>query len=100
MRVRELLSMDICIDVCDDYNEECSIAFCGSVGLTEIGKDVFTDVLELPIRIINVGTSCPTAIVYCENSRQSRGAAQLFRSLAGFCTVEEWEMWFNEEVSR
>lgn len=34
MTVRDLLPMHTDIDVCDDYDESCYIAFCGPMKLT------------------------------------------------------------------
>lgn len=95
-KVADLLSMEIDIDVVDDYDERLWIAFCGAVNLTEIGKDVFANALELPIKITAIGTPCENAVVHCENSKQAREAAYLFESLAGYCTEDEWELWFEE----
>ena len=51
MKIREFIKMDIDIDVCDDYDERCYIAFCGPLELTEDGEREFKSVLDRPIEV-------------------------------------------------
>lgn len=91
MKVKNLLDLDIDIDIYDDYDERCGIAFCGSVELTKEGKAKFKDALSLSITIYNM----ETAIVHCKGREEAEAAAELFNSLAGYCTTEEWDTWFE-----
>lgn len=49
MKIKELLGMDIDVDVYDNVCEELSTAFVGPMYLTEAGKQKFADVLELDV---------------------------------------------------
>lgn len=46
MKVKDLITQEIDIDVYDDVCEELGIAFCGPVELTDDGAHEFADVLE------------------------------------------------------
>lgn len=92
MKVRELLNMDVCIDVADDYDERLWIAFDGAISLTEIGMDVFREALDLKVKL----TTSSDALILCKNAKEAEVAKELFESLAGYCTEDEWELWFEE----
>lgn len=92
MKVRDLLAMDVCVDVADDYDERLWIAFDGAVSLTEIGGDVFKEALDLEVKL----TTPSDALVICRNAREAETVKELFESLAGYCTEDEWELWFEE----
>lgn len=92
MKVKDLLAMDICVDVADDYDERLWIAFDGAVNLTEIGVDVFKEALDLEVKL----TTPSDALILCKNAKEAEIAKELFESLAGYCTEDEWELWFKE----
>lgn len=91
MKVRDLLAMDICVDVADDYDERLWIAFDGACRLTEIGEDVFKEALDLEVKL----TTSNDALILCQNAKEAEIAKELFESLAGYCTEDEWELWFE-----
>lgn len=78
MKVKDLLAMDICVDVA------CS--------LTEIGMDVFKEALDLEVKL----TTPSDVLILCKDSKEAEIARELFESLAGYCTENEWELWFEE----
>lgn len=102
MKVRDLIKMEIDIDVYDDVCEELQIAFVGPVELTQEGKNKFGDILDLDVdlRDVYVGDShsfrCyKEALVHCEDESTARKAAELFNSLAGYCAADDYEEWFE-----
>lgn len=95
MKVRDFIGMDLDIDVVDDYDESCYVAFCGSMALTEEGEKQFADVLDCDITVIQ-GHTEDVAIVHVTDHKQAVSASRFFRSAAGFCTVDEFESWFTE----
>ena len=56
MKVRELLKMDIDIDVYDNVTEELAVAFCGPMELTEAGIRRFGEVLDYWVELTNKGS--------------------------------------------
>lgn len=94
--IRDLLLMDVDIDVYDNVCESLAIAFCGPMNLTEEGKEHFKDVLDLPVIIY---TDNNVAIVDVDDSegvwqKKLKGAKELFYALAGFCPISDWHKWF------
>ena len=99
MKIKELLGMNIDVDVCDNVCEELSIAFIGPVYLTEAGKQKFADVLEFDVHfgedeesdIVTVDVDDKDEAVF---ERKLASAKKLFDSAAGWCTMDEWNEWF------
>ena len=94
MKVRDLLSQDVDIDVYDDVTEELGIAFCGPLALTAEGLEKFQDVLDYGISIhegyviVNVdagGSGWKTRL---------RKAKEFFEAAAG--PEEDYSRWFKE----
>lgn len=99
MKIKELLGMDIDVDVVDNVCEELGIAFIGPVYLTEAGKQKFADVLEFDVYfgedeesdIVTVDVDDEDETVF---ERKLAMAKKLFESAAGWCTMDEWNEWF------
>ena len=51
MKIRDFLHENTDIDVCDDYTEECYIAYCGPMWLTPEGEIEFSGALDLEVEI-------------------------------------------------
>lgn len=102
MKVKDLLEMEICIDVYDNVCEELGIAFDGPMELTEAGKQKFVEVLEYDVSLHNNGADV-VAIVDVDDEdedefeRKLAKAKELFEGMAGWCTVDEWNEWFKED---
>lgn len=104
MKVRDLLKMDIDIDVCDDYTEDCYIVFCGKAELTEEGEKRFAKALEIECEMHDdiVILKCDTGDYdedeeTGESARNVRRCKNLFYSLAGYCLDSDYKKWFKEE---
>lgn len=103
MKVRHLLEMEISVDVYDNVCEELAIAFEGPMELTEAGLEKFGEVLEYDVTFSNGGNFI-NAIVDVDDDdedefeRKLAKAKELFEGMAGWCTVDEWDEWFKEEV--
>ena len=99
MRVKDLIAMEIDIDVYDDVCEELGIAFCGPLSLTEEGARHFADVLEYEVdRDVNyavVGVDAP-GDAWKERLRKAK---EFFEAAAGYCRVEDYDRWFMEDAS-
>ena len=104
MRVRELLNMEVDIDVYDDVCDDIGIAFCGPMKLTEEGKKHFRSVLNYHVTLRNYcGDVVAIVIVgdrdYCKDDNwepRLEKAKELFESLAGYCPAEDYDRWFEE----
>lgn len=87
------------IDIYDDYDERCAIAWCGEL-LTEKGLEHFDEVLDLPIANIDLNENSfygKHITVNCVGATEARALKDLMESMAGYCTEDEWEEWFKSE---
>lgn len=89
MRIKDILDQPIDIDVCDNFDESCYMAFCGPVTLTEAGRDWWSDVLEYEITLHN-----DMIEIHTDNSFRTGRATKFFNSLAGYCSEKDWNTWF------
>lgn len=97
MKVRDLLPQEIDIDVCDDYDESCYIAFCGPMKLTAEGEAKFADALDVEIELHN-----DIVILVCGDDdkiarKNVKAVTKLFYSMAGYCLADDYDKWFIEE---
>lgn len=96
LTVRDLLKMDIDIDVFDNVCESLSIAFVGPVVLTPAGQQAFANVLDLPVHFTNgyavVDVDGPEGVW----QRRLNLAKRLFESAAGWCSEADYDRWFEE----
>lgn len=98
MKVRDLLSKDIDIDVCDDYDESCYIAFCGPIELTDEGEEEFADILDCPITIKpDLSGYGNVALIHAEDDDEVQLLARLFDSAAGYCSESDYERLFIDD---
>ena len=99
MKVKDLLEQEVSIDVYDNVCDELAIAFEGPMELTDEGKEHFSEALEFDI---SLGNDCVWVDVDNEDEdefeRKLALAKELFESMAGWCTEEEWKCWFKEEI--
>lgn len=97
MKVRDLIEMEIDIDVYDDVCEELGIAFCGPLFLSEQGEKKFSEVLGYDV-ILRDGI-CIVEIDAPEGIWQHRldKAKEFFYAAAGYCAESDYCLWFKEE---
>ena len=95
-RVRDLLNMDVDIDVYDNVCESLAIAFCGKVGLTAEGSERFMDVLDLPVTIYADNNVAIVDVDDVEGvwQKKLKGTKELFYALAGYCSSSDYDRWF------
>ena len=96
--IKDFLKMDISIDVVDDMSDDLWIAFDGPITLTEEGERKFHSVLNL---LVEFNNNYDTAIVLLNHrkdcERLERKCIELFESLAGYCSADDWDRWFTFE---
>ena len=92
MMIWDFIEHDIDIDVCDDYDESCYIAYCGATYMTDEGKRKWADVLNQDIEVYD-----DIAIVHAEDDDEVNRLAQFFYSIAGYCAEDDWNKWFKYE---
>lgn len=100
MKVRDLLPMEIDIDVYDNVCDDIGIAFCGPMELTEAGKEHFEEVLDYPVTLRKYSGDI-VAIVIVDNpgkgwEKRLNKAKDFFYSLAGYCDCDDYDKWFRE----
>ena len=102
MTIRDLIQMEIDIDVYDDVCEELSIAFCGPQPLTEEGKKKFADIMDYPVKISNSSYGT-IAVVNIDDpdekvwTRRLAKAKKFFDSAAGYCACSDYDRWFGKD---
>ena len=102
MKVRDLLKMDIDIDVYDNVTEELAVAFCGPMELTEAGLRRFADVLEYPVTLTNSGSYIYATVDVDDPEdediweRKLEAAKGLFEGMAGLGSATDYELWFKD----
>ena len=96
--IKDLLKMEISIDVCDDVTDDFMVGFDGPITLTEEGEKRFHSVLNL---MVEFNRNCDVAIVLINHrkdwERLERKCVELFESLAGYCSADDWDKWFTFE---
>lgn len=95
MKVREFLKKEIDIDVCDDYDESCCIAFCGPQPLTKAGEEHFAKALDFDIEVHDDEPYDSWAIIHVDNDEEVALARELFVDIAGYCPESTWDKYFE-----
>ena len=96
MKVRDLISQEIDIDVYDDVCEELGIAFCGPIELTDAGETEFAEVMDYEIELHNdcviINVDAPEGVWQKKLSK----AKKFFYAAAGYCADTDYDNWFKE----
>ena len=92
MKVKDLISQNIDVDVYDDYTDELGIAFVGPIKLTPAGEKEFAEVLNYNINLDKESGCCS---VCCNNDHQFGKACKFFNAAAGWCSEEDYDKWFE-----
>lgn len=100
IKVKDLLKMDVDVDVYDNITEELAIAFCGAVELTDEGNVYFSVILN---REVELDEENGVAIIDCDDEFfpeldefYLEQAKELFYSAAGYCAEEKYNRYFKE----
>ena len=93
MKVRDLFDIEgLAVDVCDDYDERCYIAFEYGMKLTDEGADAFGKALDIEV----IPREGITWTLHCDTARQAQACMELFYALAGYCAADDYDRWFEE----
>lgn len=100
IKIRDFIHESVDIDVCDDYTEQCYIAFCGPMWLTPAGEQEFRDALDIEVDI-EPGKDLVCILVDRPDEEESEknlaAVTHLFYAMAGYdATVEEYDRWFMD----
>lgn len=100
MKIKDLLKLDIDVDVYDNVEDGIEIAFCGPMELTDAGKEKFADVLEYDCVLQNdicmVYTDEQDGVKFDKYKKRLRIAEYFFYALAGYCSADDYDKWFVE----
>lgn len=98
MKVRDFIKLDADIDVYDDMFDELGIAFCGSMQLTDAGKEKFAEVLDYDINYLSLKDSVATIHIDDADEkvwkRRIKKAREFFYAIAGYCNADDYDKWF------
>ncbi len=101
--VRDLLPLEIDIDIYNDIIDDMGICLCGPTKLTEKGEQEFKEVLDLPVEIIDPDTPYQTVMVKIDDpyeevwKRRRKILLKFLWSAAGYVDEELYNEWFEEE---
>ena len=94
MTIREFLKMpNVCVDICDDYDERSFIGYDDGTELTEEAEKDFATALNLTI--IESTITENVVVVHCETEKEAENLKALFHAMAGLCTEEEYQRYFK-----
>lgn len=103
MKVRDLLEQEADIDVYDNVCDDIGIAFCGPMKLTPEGEQRFAEVLDYKVELVNYSSSIVAIVVIDEDDPEDKlweerleKAKEFFEAAAGYCSVDEYDAWFEE----
>ena len=100
MKIKDLLSMEIDIDIANTVTDDLWPAFCGPLALTPEGAKEFADVLELNITAIDAENAVAVIQVDAPGELWKHNfirARKFFCAAAGYCAAAEYEKWFKED---
>lgn len=95
MTIKDLLKMEIDIDAVDQYTEECYIAFCGPIQLTEEGRRVFEPILDNKVEFKLNTELGNLALLECENDQDLELLQALFYGAAGYIGASTYDQLFK-----
>ena len=101
--LRDLLPLEIDIDVYNDVIDDMGIALCGPTKLTEKGEQEFKEALDLPVEILDPDTPYQRVIVMIDDpdeavwKRRRKILRRFLWSAAGYLNDELYNEWFEEE---
>lgn len=98
MTIRDLLAMNIDIDVYDADTDGIGIAYCGPTGLTAAGAEYFKDVLDYEVEFVDGTYAGDIAVVKIPDDvdydEKLDRCSEFFGALAGYCSQDDWDKWF------
>ena len=101
MKVKDLIKMDIDVDVYDNVCDDIGIAFCGALELTDEGKAKFEIALNLDVESLDEDDAVCVINVddefFPDNWKFNlKRAKEFFYAAAGYCSESDWNKWFKE----
>jgi hypothetical protein len=113
MKVKDLfdVSLEIDVDVYENIADLIGIAYCSGNKLTEAGKRKFKTALQFPIQRIDRNMLVIDTERYFKEKNiniddydfewnippQVQNLIDLFWSVAGYCSIEDYEKWFIDK---
>lgn len=101
MKVKDLIKMDVDIDIEDNVCQEIGLAFVGPIELTEEGKKYFKDVLEYNVTLYEreewASVKCNDQEPEIKWLEKFKKTFEFFKACAGYCSVTDYDKWFKEE---
>lgn len=96
MAFEKFIAQDVDCDVFNTLTDSCDIAFVGPIAMTDAGKEEFSDILNLQVRV-DTDSDYPTAVVEITDSgaiEKLRKLRTFLKSAAGYCPQSTWDRWF------
>lgn len=99
--VRQILDLyrisNIDVDIYDDYDERCGLAYCGTK-LTEAGEKRYEKALNLKVsHLVRESSDLIAVVVHCENGKEATALQNLLSDMAGYCSEKDYDKYFADE---
>lgn len=97
MKVRDLIKLDIDLDITTNIYDDPYCAFVGPQPITRYGESYWEDVLNLECEISD---EAPVAVIIIPEGEEAEeindGIKEFFSSCAGYCSIPDYQSWFGE----
>lgn len=98
MKVKDLIGLEIDVDITTDIFDDPYCAFVGPIHTTKYGESYWEEVLNLncelvedrPLAVIEIPGTLPDN----EQEEVNEGIKEFFAALAGYCSIPEYQSWF------
>lgn len=97
LTIRELISLDVDTDICNDVTEDMAPAFCGEMNITENGIKEFKEVLDI-VGVYDNDERLFTVLIdkFVDWEKKWNMICRFFTCAAGYCDCDEWDNWFAD----
>ena len=100
MKVKDLIKMNVDIDIDDNVCQEIGLAFVGPIELTKEGEEKFKEVLEYEVKLYEkegwASVKCNDQEPQIKWIEKFRKTFEFFKACAGYCSAKDYDKWFKE----
>jgi len=98
MKIRDLIALDIDIDIYNDVTDEVAPAFCGAMYITDDGIAEFADILDISGTLDKENQSFTVLVDrFPDWENRWNSVKNFFTCAAGYCDSEKWDKWFGDD---
>lgn len=99
MKVKDLIKMDVDIEIDDNVCQEIGLSFVGPIKLTKEGEEEFKDVLEYEVTLYEdhywASVKCDDQEPEIKWLEKFKKTFNFFKACAGYCSIKDYDKWFK-----